>query len=204
MNFPNRCLAVLLILLVAGFLPGSRSNDQRAFAEKKPAESPFNKQSKKEKKEEKEAEKAKKLQAEQEQKAEKLKAASLAKEQEAKELAAIAEKAKQQQLEWAKKLKVPVETKSKSGIELVLIPPDGKAVPEPYWIGKYEITQTEWKIVKWKNDYSPNGPSTPSIYRDNKEEVRGMDTSQHPVEMVSWNWCIAFCNCLSMQEGLDP
>lgn len=196
MNFSIRCLAVLIILLVAGFIAGPNRAGRIALGEEKPTEPPSKKQTKQEKKDAKEKEKAA-------EKAKKLQAELLAKEQEAKELAARVQQAKQQQQEWAKKLKVPVETKSKSGIELVLIPPSDKAVPEPYWIGKYEVTQTEWKIVKW-NRHDPAFAATPSRYQGDDEAVRGLDTSQFPLEFVSWNQCIAFCNCLSEQEGLEP
>ena len=84
-----------MILLVAGFLAGSNSLAPALLARSSQRNHLPRRQTRKEKKE---AEKAKKEQAE-----------LLAKEQVAKELAAIAQQARQQQREWAKKLKVAVE-----------------------------------------------------------------------------------------------
>lgn len=54
-----------------------------------------------------------------------------------------------------------------------------------YEIGKYEVTQKEWRTVMGSNPAFFTG--------DNK-----------PVEQVSWNDIITFCNALSLQEGLTP
>src|SRR5262245_27589616 len=45
--------------------------------------------------------------------------------------------AKKQQSECAAKLNLPVETTSKLGIQVILIPPAGAALPQPYYLGKY-------------------------------------------------------------------
>ncbi len=55
----------------------------------------------------------------------------------------------------------------------------------PYEIGKYEVTQKEWRTVM--------GASPSYFTGDNK-----------PVEQVSWNDIITFCNTLSTREGLTP
>ncbi len=44
-----------------------------------------------------------------------------------------------------------------------------------FWMGKYEVTQGQWQQVMERN---------PSYF--NKDKV-GRDTSNHPVEQVSWN-----------------
>jgi sulfatase modifying factor 1 len=53
-----------------------------------------------------------------------------------------------------------------------------------YEIGKYEITQDEWIAVMNSN---------PSVFL-------GKD---NPVDRISWYDAVAFCNALSMREGLD-
>jgi formylglycine-generating enzyme required for sulfatase activity len=54
-----------------------------------------------------------------------------------------------------------------------------------YSIGKYEITQKQWREVMGTN---------PSYFTgDNK-----------PVEQVSWYEVVAFCNALSIREGFTP
>jgi formylglycine-generating enzyme required for sulfatase activity len=54
-----------------------------------------------------------------------------------------------------------------------------------YEIGKYVVTQKEWRRVM--------GTSSSYFTGDNK-----------PVEQVSWNDIITFCNTLSLREGLTP
>ena len=101
------------------------------------------------------------------------------------------------QTDRAAKLKVKVETKSPSGISLVLIPPAGEALPTPYWIGKYEVTQSEWKAVM---GYNPSSHKKEN--KGQKELLEGLDTDLFPVETVSWFDCLEFCNKLSEKEGL--
>ena len=109
---------------------------------------------------------------------------------------AVEEKeAKKQQEDWAAKLKLPVEATSKTGMKLILIPPAGAALPQPYYLGKYEVTQREWEQVMGYN---------PSQYGPKEAKVAGMDTSMFPVERVSWFDCVEYCNKLSEREGLKP
>jgi formylglycine-generating enzyme required for sulfatase activity len=103
--------------------------------------------------------------------------------------------ARKLQSDWAAKLKVEVETKTPTGIVMVLIPPAGPAIPKPYWLGKYELTQAEWEGVM---GYNPSG------FKKGNKEVQGLDTSRFPVERVSWYDCLEFCNKLSEKEGLPP
>ena len=48
-----------------------------------------------------------------------------------------------------------------------------------FWMGKYTVTQAEWKAVMGDNPSSFDGT------KDNK--AKGMDTSRFPVESVSWD-----------------
>ena len=48
-------------------------------------------------------------------------------------------------------------------------------IKEPFYMGKYEVTQEEWVKVMGKN---------PSSF---KSEKVGMDSRRHPVENISWN-----------------
>lgn len=52
-------------------------------------------------------------------------------------------------------------------------------------MGKYEVTQSKWKAIMGTNPSNFIGDSL-------------------PVEKVSWHDAVAFCNALSLQEGLTP
>ena len=80
-------------------------------------------------------------------------------------------------------------------MKLILIPPAGAALPKPYYLGKYEVTQREWEQVMGYN---------PSQFGPKHEKVAGMDTSMFPVERVSWFDSVEYCNKLSEREGLKP
>lgn len=54
-----------------------------------------------------------------------------------------------------------------------------------FYLGKYEVTQKEWKAVMGSN------PS----------KFEGDDL---PVETVSWYDCVEYCNARSLKEGLKP
>ncbi|MCA9218783.1 MAG: SUMF1/EgtB/PvdO family nonheme iron enzyme, partial [Planctomycetales bacterium] len=64
-------------------------------------------------------------------------------------------------------------------------------ITKGFVIGTHEVTQgLHQKVMK----------TNPSQFTS----VPGHDTSRFPVEQVSWNDCIAFCNALSKLEGLPP
>lgn len=57
-----------------------------------------------------------------------------------------------------------------------------------FYMGKYEVTQKEYKSVMGKN------PSNPS---------HGIGNN-YPVNTVSWYEAVEYCNALSRKEGLTP
>ena len=84
-------------------------------------------------------------------------------------------------------------------LEMVLVPPgsfqrDGteiniSVITKPYYLGKYPITRQQFEDVMGRD------PS----YEFNEETDESL-----PVQMVNWYHAIAFCNKLSLLEGLTP
>ncbi len=142
-----------------------------------------------------------------------------------------AEQAQQHQEAWAKYLGVPVEYTNSLGMKFRLIPPGEfmmGSTPEeieealknqvthwheyvrsegpqhkviltrPNYLGVHEVTQAEYEKMMGKNPshFAPLGAG--------KDAVAGMDTTSHPVEMVSWNDAAEFCAKLSQQEKHKP
>ncbi len=63
-----------------------------------------------------------------------------------------------------------------------------------YWLGKYEVTQAQWIALMAFN---------PSTFDGKKPfSVRGMDTSQFPVESVSWDDCERFISLLNSKPAI--
>ncbi len=144
-----------------------------------------------------------------------------------------ANQAKKHQEEWAAYLKLPVDYTNSIGMKFRLIPPGeflmGSTAEEieealkfvgehkdleecikseapqhkviltqPIYLGVHEVTQAEYEKVMGVNPsyFAPTG--------EGKEDVDGLETGTHPVEMVGWNDTAEFCAKLSKQEELKP
>ncbi len=143
-----------------------------------------------------------------------------------------AAQAKKYQEEWAAYLKVPVDYTNGLGMKFRLIPPGEflmGSTPEeieaalkdadpndmrwqecvkseapqhkviltqPTYLGVNEVTQAEYEKVLGVNPshFAPTGMG--------QEAVVGLETAEHPVEMVSWNDAADFCTKLSQKEKL--
>lgn len=68
-------------------------------------------------------------------------------------------------------------------------------ISKDYYMGKYEVTQGHWESVMGSN------PSFFSSSGRGKGNVVGTNTSNLPVEYVSWEDCQAFCRKLSQKIG---
>ncbi len=64
-------------------------------------------------------------------------------------------------------------------------------ITRSFYVGVYEVTQEQYKRVMGEN------PSFFSSTGSGKDRVKGMDTRQFPVEMVSWEDAVEFCRRLS-------
>ena len=65
---------------------------------------------------------------------------------------------------------------------------------KPNYVGMTEVTQLQYEQVMGTN------PSHFSATGEGKEAVANLETSNHPVEMVSWYDAAEFCAKLSQQE----
>jgi uncharacterized repeat protein (TIGR02543 family) len=68
-----------------------------------------------------------------------------------------------------------------------------------FYMGKYEVTQAQYEMVMGSNPsgFKVGGSAAPYL--------GGItDTTNFPVEWVSWYDALVFCNKLSMLEGLSP
>jgi formylglycine-generating enzyme required for sulfatase activity len=64
-----------------------------------------------------------------------------------------------------------------------------------FFIGAYEVTQAEYECLMGRNPshFSPSGQG--------RSDVRRLNTDRFPVEQVSWNDAVTFCERLSKKEG---
>jgi formylglycine-generating enzyme required for sulfatase activity len=64
-------------------------------------------------------------------------------------------------------------------------------ISRPFWLGVHEVTQAEYLKVTGTNPsfFSPDG--------DGRSKVQALDSGKLPVEQVSWEDAIAFCEKLS-------
>ena len=67
---------------------------------------------------------------------------------------------------------------------------------QPIYFGIHEVMQRQYAQVMGRN------PSQFSATGASKGAVSGLDTSRHPVEMVSWHDAAEFCVKLSEREKL--
>ena len=72
------------------------------------------------------------------------------------------------------------------------------AITTSFLLGINEVTQAEYELVMKTNPsaFSPKGT--------NRDKVAAQPTDRFPVEHVSWFDAIAFCNQLSVLDGLAP
>jgi formylglycine-generating enzyme required for sulfatase activity len=72
-------------------------------------------------------------------------------------------------------------------------------ITRPFYLGVYPVTQTEYVQVTGQKN-----PSWFSNEGGGKSKVEGLDTSRFPVENVSWNEAVAFCETLNRLDGNKP
>jgi formylglycine-generating enzyme required for sulfatase activity len=65
------------------------------------------------------------------------------------------------------------------------------SISRDFFLGVYEVTQSEWKTVLGENPswFSPTGPA--------RADVGLRDTRRHPVDHVTWHEAVEFCRRLS-------
>lgn len=71
-------------------------------------------------------------------------------------------------------------------------------IMKPFYLGLFPVTQEQYQWVTGRN------PSCFCETGKGRDRISGMDTSQFPVEEVSWFDAAEFCNLLSEKQGLPP
>ena len=69
--------------------------------------------------------------------------------------------------------------------------PQHSVTLEPFWMGKYPVTQAQWRAIA----------SLPKIEHDLNPEPSQFAVSSRPVEQVSWIDAVEFCRRLSQKSG---
>ena len=64
-------------------------------------------------------------------------------------------------------------------------------ITRPFYLSIYEVTQAEYQAVMGKS------PSFFSSSGDGHRHVKGLDTSQFPIESITWEQAVEFCRRLS-------
>ncbi|WP_254508138.1 bifunctional serine/threonine-protein kinase/formylglycine-generating enzyme family protein [Anatilimnocola floriformis] len=143
-----------------------------------------------------------------------------------------AAEAKTLQAAWAAFLGAPPEWENSLGMKFVLIPPGAYrrgstdaviqhlvasgandehwrdcvrsegpqhlvTLTQPFYLGAHEVTQANYQEIIGIN------PAHFSATGDGKDLVQDLDTSQFPVEHVSWNDAALFCASLSKREKMS-
>jgi formylglycine-generating enzyme required for sulfatase activity len=68
-------------------------------------------------------------------------------------------------------------------------------ISKAFYMGVYPVTQAEYEKVTGKN---PSGFSNEGWF---KNAVKGLNTTRFPVEQVSWDDAVAFCEALNKAES---
>jgi formylglycine-generating enzyme required for sulfatase activity len=71
-------------------------------------------------------------------------------------------------------------------------------ITQAFYLSVYPVTQGEYEKVIGKN------PSFFSKGGSDKDKVQGLDTGRFPVENVSWDEAVAFCEALNQQDTRKP
>jgi formylglycine-generating enzyme required for sulfatase activity len=103
------------------------------------------------------------------------------------------------------------------GMKLVLIPkgtfmmgspPDEKGsqkderrhevtISRDYHLGMHEVTQAQYKKIMGKNPSNFQGDAVAERHPETNRVVKDVDSANHPVEQVSWEDAVEFCQRLS-------
>ena len=71
--------------------------------------------------------------------------------------------------------------------------PQHEVVVQPFFMGKFQVTQAQWKAIA----------SLPKVERDLKPKPSNFKGDKRPVEQVSWHDAVEFCARLSKKTGRE-
>ena len=70
-------------------------------------------------------------------------------------------------------------------------------ISRDYYLGVHEVTQAQYKKVMGKNPSHFQGDQVAERHPQTNRVVKDVDSSNHPVESVSWDEAVEFCQRLS-------
>ncbi len=70
-------------------------------------------------------------------------------------------------------------------------------ISRDYYMGVHEVTQAQYKKLMGKNPSHFQGDRVAERHPQTKRVVKDVDSSNHPVEQVSWDEAVEFCQRLS-------
>jgi formylglycine-generating enzyme required for sulfatase activity/serine/threonine protein kinase len=88
-------------------------------------------------------------------------------------------------------------------------PPHEVRITRPFYLGAYEVTQSEYEAVMGQNPsrhrvQHPAVFQSPQRQKDDERALRLRVGGKHPVDYVTWLDAVRFCNRLSEREGIKP
>ena len=73
--------------------------------------------------------------------------------------------------------------------------PQHEVTVQPFFMGKFQVTQKQWKVIASREDLK--------VKRDLKHNPSYFKGDNRPVEQVSWDDAVEFCQRLSKQTGKE-
>ncbi len=81
--------------------------------------------------------------------------------------------------------------------------PQHKVKVQPFFIGKYPVTQAQWRAISKRSASRGASREDLKVERDLKPDPFHFKGDNRPLELVSWDDAVEFCQRLSQQTGKE-